>query len=65
LEVWTITNKTTAAQTIYDRPTGGTKSLLGTLPAGAKAGICSEGPAGASTVFTMTGSTSRLTVTLS
>jgi hypothetical protein len=59
-EVWTITNKTTADQTVKD---GG--STLGTLAPKEVGGICSEGPSGTKTVFTITGSKSKFTLTLS
>lgn len=63
-EVWTITNTTAASKVLSYKPAGGTKMLLGTLPAHAKAGICSQGPAGAKSTFYIKGSTSHLILTL-
>ena len=61
----TLSNKTTKTQTIYYTPQGGKKTLLGSLPKGVTAGVCTKGPAGFKTVFSLKGSTSTLTQTLS
>jgi hypothetical protein len=55
--VWTITNKTTKAQTISYSVGSSKRKLLGTFRAGTRAGICSKGPAGTKETFFMKGST--------
>lgn len=63
-EVWTITNKTKASAVISYRIGSGTRMPLGTLPAGAKGGICSKGTAGTKERFFIKGSKSVLHLTL-
>jgi hypothetical protein len=64
-QAWTITNKTKKAAAISYKIGTGKKTTLGSLPAGEKAGICSEGKAGTKESFYIKGSTSVLTLTLS
>ena len=61
---WTITNKTKKTQTILVK-VGSKKQVVGKVKAGAKAGLCAEGPKGAKGLFFIKGSRSKLTVTLS
>jgi hypothetical protein len=62
--VWTITNRTKKPAVISWRVGTGPKMLLGTLPAGQKAGVCSKGPAGTKESFSIKGSKSVLHLTL-
>lgn len=62
--VWTITNKTTKAQTLSYSVGSSTRHLLGTLAAGRKAPICSQGAAGTVETFYIKGSSSKLKLTL-
>ncbi len=64
-EVWTISNKTKKSQTISFKLGSAKKKELGKLAAGTKAGVCSKGPAGTKFTFSIKGSKSTLTLTLS
>ena len=62
--VWTITNHTKKGQTISYSVGSSKKTVLGTLAAGKKAGLCSKGPAGTAETFYIKGSSSTLALTL-